>query len=50
MAAMKRLEAKGREKGDFIFLSTSLVTSVAEVLFVFFCLVHGPELAACALV
>jgi len=44
----KRLEAEGREEGDFILLSPSLVISVVEVLFFFFFLVPGAEPATCA--
>jgi len=48
LAAKKRLEAKGREDGDFILLSPSLATSVPEVLLVFCFLLPRPEPAACA--
>ena len=48
LAAKKRLEAQGREEGCFILLSPSFGTSVAEVLFGFFCLGPGPVPAACA--
>ena len=48
LAAKKCLEAKGREEGDFILLTPPLSTSAAEVFFVFFFLLPGPEPAACA--
>jgi len=48
LAAKKRLEANESEEVDFILLSPSLATSVAEVRFVLFFLLPGPEPAACA--
>ena len=50
LAAKKRLEAKGREEGDFILLSPPLATSAADVPFVFFVLLPGPGPAPCAYV
>ena len=46
LAAKKPFEAKGREEGDFILLSPSLATTVAETFFTFL-LVLGPEPATC---
>ena len=47
-AAKKRLKAKGRDDGGFIFLSLSLASSVAEAFLVFPFLELEPEQAACA--
>jgi len=46
LAPNKRLEAKGRDDGGLMLLSPSLTTSGAEVFFVFFFFVPGPEPAA----
>ena len=48
LVARKYLEPRGRDDGGCMTLSPSLAISVAEVLFVFFFLVPGPELASCA--
>jgi len=48
LAAKKRLEARGREGGDYILLSFPLATSAAEVSFGFCFLLPRPEPAACA--
>jgi len=48
LGAKKRLEAGGRDDGDFISLFLSLATSVADAPLVFFFLFPGLEPAACA--
>jgi len=48
LEAKNHLAAWGRDDGVFIFLSPSLATSVAEVLFVPRFFFPGPEPAACA--